>query len=384
MDNLRRELQNYSSLRNDLDNLTGELQNYSSLRSDLDNLRRELQNYSSLRGDVDNLRRELQNYSSLRGDVDNLRQELQNYSSLRGDMDNLRRETQNYSSLREETSNYVGMLQTTIINNSDALKAEINRIETEIGLSLINSQMQTRLLLAKREFENSSIHPGTTRKKPVKHKRFEEYLEAFKNLHPHLFETWAKINFGVNIQEYQERPQFSCGVDSRLDAKIFAGFIAPYLQGRVLDVGCGPLAVTNYLNGYPTGFISGIDPLEPFEPHPFEFVRGFVEFLPWEDGAFNVVVAATSLDHVLDLDLAISEIKRVLKPGGVFLVWEWFGDHAKPYDPVSKSPELVDRYHLFNFDQVWFEEYMTKHFTIEEKFQLFGEYSHYHYYCLKK
>ena len=71
---------------------------------------------------------------------------------------------------------------------------------------------------------------------------------------------------------------------------------------------------------------------------------------------FDVAIAATSLDHTLDLNLALSEIKRVLKHGGLFLVWEWFGDHAEIYNPSEKSTELIDRYYLFNFDEKWFKK----------------------------
>ncbi len=129
--------------------------------------------------------------------------------------------------------------------------------------------------------------------------------------------------------------------------------------------------------------ISGIDPLEPFSNHPFEFVQGFAEFLPWEDGTFDVITAATSLDHVIDLDLALSEIVRVLKPGGLFLVWEWFADEAKPYDPTNQTPQLVDDFHLFNFDKKWFDEVMSKHFTSVEWMKLYGEYTHYYFHCLR-
>jgi len=83
-----------------------------------------------------------------------------------------------------------------------------------------------------------------------------------------------------------------------------------HILGKVLDVGCGPYAIPLYLQDYPTQLISSIDPLEPFETHPFEFVRGFAEFLPWNDSTFDVVIAATTLDHVIALDVALSEIRR--------------------------------------------------------------------------
>ena len=251
----------------------------------------------------------------------------------------------------------------------------------QIGTHAVTSAMQTRYLLyAKDGFQqDQDVAPASG----TKASSFDVYLEKFKNLYPHLYDTWASINFNKNIDEFKYRPEFSCAVDQRPDARLFSGFIAPYLHGRVLDIGCGPLKIPIYLRNYPVEYLSGLDPLEPFQPHPFEFVQGFAEFLPWENTTFDVAIAATSLDHTLDLNLALSEIKRVLKPGGLFLVWEWFGDHAEIYNPSEKSPELIDRYHLFNFDEKWFEKVVCENFMIVEKVRLFGADHHYYFYALK-
>jgi ubiquinone/menaquinone biosynthesis C-methylase UbiE len=40
------------------------------------------------------------------------------------------------------------------------------------------------------------------------------------------------------------------------------------------------------------------------------------EPLPFEDGEFDLVVCAETLEHVRDVQLALSEIRRVLRPGG--------------------------------------------------------------------
>ena len=266
--------------------------------------------------------------------------------------------------------------------NLRELENRLTEQNVEIGNRLLLLEMQSRMLLSRRSY-NLDVASSKNNHQPVKAESFDLYLEKFKTLHPHLYDVWANANFGVNVEEYKNRPQFSCANHSRPDARTFSGFIAPYLSGRVLDVGCGPYAIPNYLENYPVDLISGLDPLEPFEPHPFEFVRGFAEFLPWEDNAFDVVIAATSLDHTIDLDLAFSELRRVLKPGGYLLVWDWFGEHTEPYDPKNKSPELIDRYHLFNFSEAWFEDLVTPHFSIAEKFRLFGEFRYVIHYSLQ-
>ena len=115
----------------------------------------------------------------------------------------------------------------------------------------------------------------------------------------------------------------------------------------MLDVGCGPYAVPSYLQDYPLELLYGIDPLEPFEPHPFTFARGLAESLPFPDRVFDVVVAATSLDHAFSLDLALAEAARVIKPGGSFLVWDGFVKGSPKYDPSNEHLVPVDQFHLF-------------------------------------
>jgi SAM-dependent methyltransferase len=48
--------------------------------------------------------------------------------------------------------------------------------------------------------------------------------------------------------------------------------------------------------------------------------RASAEDLPFADDEFDLVLAASVMEHVDDLDRALREIRRVLKPGGVF----WF------------------------------------------------------------
>src|SRR5262245_39422256 len=49
-------------------------------------------------------------------------------------------------------------------------------------------------------------------------------------------------------------------------------------------------------------------------------VLGFGERLPFADAVFDTVVCCQVLEHVFDERLVVSEVARVLKPGGTFIL----------------------------------------------------------------
>lgn len=209
---------------------------------------------------------------------------------------------------------------------------------------------------------------------------YQAGLERLRRLCPQAYAVWYPL-LDVNSLAYDGLPTHSCSVAGHDIGEHFGYFVQPYLTGRVLDIGCGPQPLPNYLANYPPALISGIDPLEPVAPHPFDFVRGVAEYLPWRDGTFSAVIAATSLDHVLVPDLAFQEIVRVLAPGGTFLTWVAFVRGAAPYDPFDPNIKPIDAYHLFHFSQEFFEGIVSKRFQIVERISYDGES---YFYCLRR
>lgn len=109
--------------------------------------------------------------------------------------------------------------------------------------------------------------------------------------------------------------------------KYFDYYIANWQGCKVLDVGCG--------GGFSCEFMAargakvfGIDQSQSciaiakahaaasgFE---IDYQHGFAESLLYPDNYFDVVLCVDVLEHVADLKQTISEIYRVLKPGGLF------------------------------------------------------------------
>jgi SAM-dependent methyltransferase len=290
-----------------------------------------------------------------------------------------------------ELSNINNQIQ-ELNTQSPALKRELHleilQHVDECRQELIRHQLTTRLLLTHTIWNAAppQADAGPLELLPLE---FNAAVDQMKSLYPHLYPVWQRINFDENPREFATRPEGSCSIGKRASDEPFGGFVAPYLNGRVLDVGCGPYAVPLYLHQYPTDLIYGIDPVEPFETHPFKFVRGFAEFLPFPNRSFDVVIAATSLDHALSLDRALASIRRVLKPDGLLLVWDGFVKGSPRYNPDDQSLQPVDEFHFFHFDEGWFEEIMSEHgFEVREKLAYDPsahnpQYCTSYFYCLK-
>jgi len=81
-----------------------------------------------------------------------------------------------------------------------------------------------------------------------------------------------------------------------------------------------------------------------------EFLRGTVEYLPFEDETFDLVTCTHVLEHLHKPDIAVRELRRVCKKGGVvyietpsqrstllpfgFSFWD-YPTHIRPYTSVS-------------------------------------------------
>lgn len=110
-----------------------------------------------------------------------------------------------------------------------------------------------------------------------------------------------------------------------------AGFVLPFLRNgtRVLDVGCGPATITRGLAEAvaPRGFVVGVD-VRPGGPS----VLGSVYALPLATGSVDVAFAHGLAEHLGDVPLALAELRRVLRPGGVLALVssDWSGAVVQP------------------------------------------------------
>jgi SAM-dependent methyltransferase len=100
-------------------------------------------------------------------------------------------------------------------------------------------------------------------------------------------------------------------------------FVAAIGRGkRVLDLGCRSGALTqHFLEGNAVvGLDVDVAALEKAAVLGIEPVQANVEEpLPFEEGSFDAVVAGELFEHLQFPDALVSEIRRVLRPGGVLV-----------------------------------------------------------------
>lgn len=76
-------------------------------------------------------------------------------------------------------------------------------------------------------------------------------------------------------------------------------------------------------------------------------VVGSAHELPFRAEVFDLVISKDSLEHFLEPWQAVNEVHRVLKPGGLFVIWVPFmhgfhGDDAYRYTPIGICHLLRD------------------------------------------
>ena len=107
--------------------------------------------------------------------------------------------------------------------------------------------------------------------------------------------------------------------------------------GKILDVATGKGGFVEYLTGLFEDFdsILGIDPaanrigeaIAKLAKDNIQFAVMNGENLALENDSFDTVSISNSLHHLARVEPVLSEMKRVLKPGGRMIVCEAFSDN---------------------------------------------------------
>lgn len=186
---------------------------------------------------------------------------------------------------------------------------------------------------------------------------------------------------------YHTRSALPVRVVERLRVRAIRRMLAATAESRVLEVGVGG---GNVLERIP-GRRVGID-LSPFILQKAQarlgaaagLVRGDAMMLPFADGVFDRVYCSEVLEHVLEPEAVVREMRRVLRPAGWAVVSvpnEALINRVKAmlfrlplgrrlvagggeggYQPSEK---MDDEWHLHEFDRTRLERAVAGRFTID-------------------
>ena len=150
-------------------------------------------------------------------------------------------------------------------------------------------------------------------------------------------------------------------------APLFLDWLAFPKNKSWLDLGCGTGALSEaILLKSETSHLACTDPSEAFLSQAalrlkaaVELKQGSATSIPFAEHHFDIVVSGLALNFFSNVDEALQEIKRVLKPGGTIAAYVWdyagkmeflrlFWDAAIEADPTSRSLDEGIRFPICN------------------------------------
>lgn len=146
----------------------------------------------------------------------------------------------------------------------------------------------------------------------------------------HLEKTRAYYDEFAHRYEDHRDGRDASGYHDLLD-ELELGFLERFAKGRdVLEVGCGTGLLLRRIAAF-ARTAKGVDlspgMLEKARARGLDVTVGSATELPFPDASFDVACSFKVLPHVRDIEKALAEMARVVRPGGTIL--------AELYNPVS-------------------------------------------------
>jgi SAM-dependent methyltransferase len=140
--------------------------------------------------------------------------------------------------------------------------------------------------------------------------------------------------------------------------------IAAERPRRVLEVGGGEGELAERIQNELGAEVVGVDQskgmVEVQRAKGIDARVGDAQQLPFDDGEFDVAVAAWMLYHVADLDQTLGELARVLKPGGVLVASTNALDHLIELSDLAQRANAMEE---FSFRSDTGAEILRRHFA---------------------
>ncbi len=158
----------------------------------------------------------------------------------------------------------------------------------------------------------------------------------------------SEVGYDLYASKYDESRAYLNG----FERDVFLKMIQPLKEKKVLDIGCGTGRTIELLKTYPME-ITALDISEKMlkvvekKFHDVKTVKADLNSLPFPDNTFDAVTAMFVIVHLKNLQVAFSEVYRVLKDGGVFILSN-INQRKAPKLKLKDGKEIVIKsfYHL--------------------------------------
>lgn len=152
--------------------------------------------------------------------------------------------------------------------------------------------------------------------------------------------SWKPTKFVRNKkgQLVASRDEGEVGIGSRLMADLIASWydrnLKEFAKGDLLDLGCGKAPLYGVYKDSVESVILADWANSMHENKLLDVVCDISKTLPFKDESFDTVILSDVLEHIPNPSDVMSELKRILKPGGYLLMnvpfMYWI--HEQPHD----------------------------------------------------
>jgi malonyl-CoA O-methyltransferase len=129
-----------------------------------------------------------------------------------------------------------------------------------------------------------------------------------------------------------DEEHFPSTIDPRIyHVKLILDYFGDLNGKRVADIGCGKGRFARiFKHSYPGAEIAALDLSQQmlrYAPPDLLRCSGSMTDLPFDSAVFDAVYATESLEHAVDIEKAVSEICRIVKPGGHIVIIDKNAEH---------------------------------------------------------
>jgi ubiquinone/menaquinone biosynthesis C-methylase UbiE len=141
-----------------------------------------------------------------------------------------------------------------------------------------------------------------------------------------LIHFWRAIVLKIRLDHFDTLAPYYESFIHPSDPQKLKSLVPDMPQGIMLDAGGGTGRVSQFFHEKAAQIIiadESFDMLrEACKKEGIQPVRSFTESLPFHDSCFDCIIMVDALHHVANQSATVSELWRVLKPGGIILIEE--------------------------------------------------------------